>query len=1300
MANSAAHQKLNSKRTVDGSKTSLSNSSDRLPNANFAEDSALDLTGMDMWLPSRVAYIEAELKQRELHVCIEEVSFRSNMLFKPPEFLTSFLNLRTLDLSNNNLSILPSGLATACRNLNRLGLSDNNFRRVPPGVKEMTKLSTLDLSFNKLKDITSAAFPDQLTVLYLHKNQITVLGACLDNLVSLCTLNLAHNQLRRLPALELPRLVYLNLNGNSLSRGDMGTLRPQMLLCKANFLSLFSVDLSQLTEINLSRNKLQTLPDLPNLKTLNASSNQIQLLPNLLYKQVIPLKKNVPLPTNCDWDNTDNDRTQSSIDIITPDINGDAGLNKDSNTNKEVGMSRDEIKSPSDSQSELGTTLHKLQRVTSDQAEILGSEEMSPRRRMSAETARVSGLKAEVQRIPMQPTRVSPSTSSLQTPPKYKKRSPNINPPTSNSAGISTVSTPPSLSSKGTWGKRRKSKNMRNHYPSQNLCAIEVLLLGKNKLQTDCLLDSISQMSSLKELHLSHNNINELGHLRNLTSLRLLNMNSNSCMNVHSDVEYLSNLRSLSLCNNRLSLLPLSMSKLSKLEMLDLSKNNIRYAGIHSWMWTSNPSVRVLNLARNKYLGITNLADIASLPNLEFISLAGVILPCRCKTQQTSAGLLDLYSRSASETQACSICFTASVPANLIKTICLEPKDYPKPDTLIRKATARNSFPSSAYASPEGTFSATAITALTAEEATEKDIGLPVQSGVAQSNMNVKTIGQYSFTLNGIDFSELETAKSTFTIAKTHRVYGVFDAYGPTMADSHSSDNQKNVYHPNSVASIAYENFMPTFWEAIGRAFDGIDINNNITRSLRRAVLRVNRVVAERLPESNQYEGCSMAVLCMSRSRVWAANCGTTLSVLCRNGRAMPLSAKHTAKDEEERKRVLQRGADVSACGELFGMTEATRGLGMFALQPFMNAGPHVVDHHISHDDEFIITACHGLWSCMSFQYAVEVVRHEYSPERAAQTLRDRATMLGVQRPITVVVTFTPKIRRAVRKEGLTTSLITHQTQDRSNAEVPPPHGKVTLVFTDIQDSTELWEEEEEAMRDAVRIHNELMRKLLLEHGGYEVKTEGDAFMVAFETSHAALKWALHAQTSLTETVWSEEILSRRSCREVMAEGPDGSQQTVFRGLRVRMGIHTGCPDCEADPITGRMDYFGPMVNRSARVSAIGQGGQIISKHVWEEVESSLGPDTEVSVLGSYNLKGMKQKETIRQILPKTLHCRLEFFKKICAPPPPPIKVQSPISTQREQAIAHKSMSSPLHQSREKANMKRNDLAPATKPII
>lgn len=201
------------------------------------------------------------------------------------------------------------------------------------------------------------------------------------------------------------------------------------------------------------------------------------------------------------------------------------------------------------------------------------------------------------------------------------------------------------------------------------------------------------------------------------------------------------------------------------------------------------------------------------------------------------------------------------------------------------------------------------------------------------------------------------------------------------------------------------------------------------------------------------------------------------------------------------------------------------------------------------------------------------------------------------------------------------------------------PTGLVTLVFTDVEGSTSLWEAAPEAMREALGVHDRVMRERLAAHHGYEVKTEGDAFMVCFQDSAAALAWCLDVQVRLQEAPWPEALLARPEAAEVREREGGGRTR---RGLRVRMGLHRGEPDCRPDPVTGRMDYFGPMVNRSARVSGAAHGGQVLaSGAVHEACQPALaGLGAVVKDLGDHALKGLARPERLLQVLPASLASR------------------------------------------------------------
>lgn len=129
----------------------------------------------------------------------------------------------------------------------------------------------------------------------------------------------------------------------------------------------------------------------------------------------------------------------------------------------------------------------------------------------------------------------------------------------------------------------------------------------------------------------------------------------------------------------------------------------------------------------------------------------------------------------------------------------------------------------------------------------------------------------------------------------------------------------------------------------------------------------------------------------------------------------------------------------------------------------------------------------------------------------------------------------------------------------------PLPTGTLTFLFTDIEGSTKLWEQHPQAMRDALRQHDALLRETLTTHGGHVFKTVGDAFCVVFHTARASVAAAVATQHRLQAAAW------------------DGVPP-----LRVRMALHSGA----ADEREG--DYFGPALNRIARLLAAGHGGQTL----------------------------------------------------------------------------------------------------------
>ncbi len=198
-----------------------------------------------------------------------------------------------------------------------------------------------------------------------------------------------------------------------------------------------------------------------------------------------------------------------------------------------------------------------------------------------------------------------------------------------------------------------------------------------------------------------------------------------------------------------------------------------------------------------------------------------------------------------------------------------------------------------------------------------------------------------------------------------------------------------------------------------------------------------------------------------------------------------------------------------------------------------------------------------------------------------------------------------------------------------TSVELAAPVGRVTLVFTDIEGSTRLWEAAEEVTRHSLHAHDAVMRTVLQKYGGYEVKTEGDAFMVAFPEPDQALQFCVEVQLQLHQHPWSDELLAT----------DEAGERDGFRGLRVRMGVHEGTPECRR--LGSRVDYFGPMVNRAARISAAGHGGQILlSAETWNRISRSLRARVRATDLGEYQLRSLSGTQRIVQVLPEELASR------------------------------------------------------------
>ena len=178
-----------------------------------------------------------------------------------------------------------------------------------------------------------------------------------------------------------------------------------------------------------------------------------------------------------------------------------------------------------------------------------------------------------------------------------------------------------------------------------------------------------------------------------------------------------------------------------------------------------------------------------------------------------------------------------------------------------------------------------------------------------------------------------------------------------------------------------------------------------------------------------------------------------------------------------------------------------------------------------------------------------------------------------------------------------------------ASTDNPQPHlsvGTLTLMFTDIEGSTLLWEKHgNEIMAEVINTHNTILRTANSAWGGTEIQNDGDAFFFVFPTASAAVMCALEIQLVLNAYQWHENI----------------------EALRVRIGIHTG------DMILLDDKYHGMPANLAKRITDAGHGGQILLSAVTHALVKTQFPSGSFMALGEHRLKNIQHPEAIFQFL-------------------------------------------------------------------
>ncbi|KAK4054214.1 cysteinyl-tRNA synthetase [Microbotryomycetes sp. JL201] len=1143
----------------------------------------------------------------------------------------------SLNLSKNRPFDLPTDFVQLCTSLRELILSHMGIKRIPQAIKECYSLTRLDISNNHIVDLEHIALDEltELMSLKCHNNRLWNLPEYFSELTALKYLNLSNNRFDSIPKVvpEITSLVELDISFNTITTvpEEIGKLiNLERLVLLANTITTLPQSLTQLTrlkELDCRRNTISDLTPIgatASLEVLRCEHNSASALDGTWqYMRVLSISNNSL--TRFSLNGTGSSLTSLNLSFaklssLSTELFDHLGAVEN------LVLDSNQIRTLPDNIGTLVNLVH-----LSIKNNLLTDLPSSIGRLQRLQTLSVSG-----NNLPTLPATIwlCSALSSLNASSNLLNDFPD--PPLSNSMDgafddldgrkLSVSTKAPSTSS--------------GRLAPPLALSLQRLYLGDNQC-TDDVFAPISLMTELRTLNLSFNALSEIpsSSLFRLSQLEELYLSGNKLTSLPpDDLERLVNLRLIYLNGNRLQTLPAELGKIKKLYALDVGSNVLKYNIAnwpYDWNWNWNLELRYLNLSGNKRLEIkpgqqndtSNLPRSAKRRNLaDFSALAKLHV----------LGLMDV---------------TLMIPS------------VPDENEDRRVRTSLSEI---------------------------NDMGY----GIAD------TLGQRQDVLSLIDI-----VVPRFRSKDDEAIFGLFDAVN------------KGQNSGSKLVKYLQDSFTAIFTLELSRLKSG-EVTSD---ALRRAFLNINRDYGNMLLPAMDLRrkdsdvsmtgrqpaavrtGAAGIIVYIRKKRIYVANAGNALAVISsKGGNHRLLSKRHEPFDAAEIARIRMAEGWISHRGYVNDEVDISRSFGFYNVFPAINAAPNVEEFELQDTDEFVIIANRGLWEHMSYQAAIDVARTERNdPMAAAAKLRDLAISYGSTQNIMVMVLAVGDLFNKTKKgyrashrgmphphedEGFFGSLRTGRAArgqegagerylNLLDREVAPPVGMVALVFTDIRNSTALWESNP-GMQSAIRMHNQLLRRQLRAIGGYEVKTEGDAFMVSFPTVPSALLWCLTVQLELLREDWPQEILDSEEGKEIV----DSRGQVIYRGLSVRMGIHWGQPVCEADPITRRMDYFGPMVNRSARIAAVAEGGQIsCSQDVIDIIQdvvmeskpepSSLTGDSEeesdedeqwldpsekqdvlalrrlgfgISELGERKLKGLETAEVISLIWPKALKERIK----------------------------------------------------------
>ena len=1164
--------------------------------------------------------------------------------------LDDLQNLVSIKLSNNKLTTLPAHFSKL-RHLRSLNLSSNYLKNFPEFLCELTSLVDLDISFNAIEALPKIGQLETLERLWATNNSLT--GAFPDNfkaLENVKEIDIRFNKISNMDVIsQLPKLEQLMIGHNCISRFEGSFEQLRIFHADHNPITRFDIKspMPTLTSLNLASASLSHLDDslyerIANLTKLNLNKNHFSALSSQIGRltklEYLSLAKTalvtLPPTVGCLQELKYLDMHECNIKKLPPELWCCFRLNTlniSSNVLESFPKLTPSLQIPSVDSSQYSVL---TQSVSNTQVPPSPASEESGRPDDGRRPSQSSGGLLGVGSSPVNSTRKGSIVSVYG--PGGRKASVISRTPTGD--GMSPLT--------------RKDSSISSRLTSTFAGSLQHLYMADNRLAAD-VFEIICLLPELRVLNLSYNELDDVPQniFRRWPHLHSLYLSGNDISTLpREDFDTMENhpLKVLYLNGNKFQVLPAELGKVKKMAVLDIGSNALKYNVSNwrfDWNWNFNKNLKYLNFSGNKRLEIKPQANAYNgMNNNENLDLTNFISLQHLRV----LGLMDV---------------TLTIP------------HVPEENDDRRVRT----------------------------------------SGTAMGGMSY---GMADSLGRNEHLSTIDMLIPRFRNNEAESLLGLFD--GQSMSSSGSK-----------IAKFLQENFGAKFAEELGntkgdeRPCDALrrtflDLNKQLamaaTQTLDEKDARVPNMhqrssITQVLNAEDVQSGGVATVLYLDNMDLYVANVGDAQAMLVHTTSDYEmLTREHKPANTVERQRIREAGGYVSRHGKLNDALEVSRAFGYIQHMPAVMASPYIQKLTLTEADEMVIIASKELWEYITPDVVVDVARSERGDVmRAAQKLRDLAIASGSLGKIMVMLVSVADLKRRdrSRNRGNTISMGPSQMMDdpiysskrgksrrdavddstlaRLDKEVEAPTGHLSLVFTDIKSSTALWESFPVAMRSAIKIHNDLIRRHLRIIGGYEVKTEGDAFMVAFPTATSALLWAFAVQQALLKAQWPTEILDSVHGQEIF----DSDGNIIYRGLSVRMGIHWGDPVCETDVVTRRMDYFGPMVNRASRIESVADGGQItVSQDFISEIErilevyaesdrsGSVGSDDtltddpasqriradlrglttqgfEVKDLGEHRLKGLENPENIYLLYPYTLAARLTTPRGEPAPPPP-----------------------------------------------